>query len=225
MKNKENNNLPLRNNPVDERPLPDTFCQISDASLWAFFREGHPKAFDMIYERHFQALCWYGDKICPDKALVEDVIQDLFIALWTRRTYLGQTDSIKFYLFRCLRRKLLRSMMQESKKKDTLWATAKTAFPLTDKITDTSSIEQEREEMLTLALQKLTDRQREAIYLKFYNNLSFQQVASVMEIEIRAVYNLIGRTIDILRADMKEPGKVTAITFLSFIVSILNYFV
>lgn len=224
MKSKENKIINLKKGRLYEKPLSDEFCQIPDAALWKLFKDGHKKAFDVMYDRLFQPLCWYGDKICAHQELVEDVIQDLFIDLWIRRAHLGGTDSIKFYLFRCLRRKLLRRMGQEAKR-NAYFSSQALDFhlDLSDKSAATAtSEEEERKTTLALALNKLTDRQREAIYLKFYNNLSFQEVASVMDIEVRSVYNLIGRTIDILRADFKKKNEATTTIPLTFIFSILG---
>lgn len=202
----------------------EAYGQIPDAQLWELFKAGDKKAFDIIYDRLFQPLCGYGDKICEDKNLVEDVIQDLFISLWTRRGNLGGTDSIKFYLFRCLRRMLIRRMQQEEKRNSPYSSASRTNFQLelSAKAPSVaiSEEEEERKQILSQALHKLTDRQREAIYLKFYNNLSFQEVAEVMEIEVRSVYNLVGRTIDILRADFKNKHSTEVIS-LSFIFAML----
>lgn len=198
-----------------------TYDQLTDPQLWELFRAGDKKAFDIIYDRLFQPLCGYGDKICADNSLVEDVAQDLFISLWTRKAHLGATDSIKFYLFRSLRRMLIRRIQQEEKRSNTYSSTSRTNFQLelSAKVLSStiSEEEEERKKILARALHKLTDRQREAIYLKFYNNLSFQEVAEVMEIEVRSVYNLIGRTINMLRADFKKNSNTEVISLPSFL--------
>ncbi|MEK6479712.1 sigma-70 family RNA polymerase sigma factor [Catalinimonas sp. 4WD22] len=203
----------------------EAYDQISDAQLWELFKASDKRAFDIIYDRLFRPLCGYGDKICADKSLVEDVIQDLFISLWTRRGHLGSTDSIKFYLFRCLRRMLIRRIQQEEKRSSAYSSASRTNFQLELSAkahsTAISEEEEERKRILSKALYKLTDRQREAVYLKFYNNLTFQEVAEVMEIEVRSVYNLIGRTIDILRADFKNKHSSTEVISLSFIFAML----
>lgn len=197
------------NGPEDFEPL-----SFSDAELWEQFRLGNKKAFDAIYDKFFQSLCCYGDRICDNKCLVEDVVQDLFIYLWTEKKRLGRTDTIKFYLFCCLRRKLIRVIDREKRRGDTFSSLKKEnlSFQLALKTNNIPAPEDEEMHVkLTLALTKLTDRQKEAIYLKFYNNLSFQEVASIMEIEVRSVYNLISRTIDVLRGDLRHKELSSAL--------------
>ncbi len=227
MRSKENKTIPRQKLYMNMYSLGKAYEQISDAQLWEYFREGDKKAFDLIYDRHFQSLCWYGDKICQDKALVEDVVQDLFIYLWTRRIQLGPTDAIKFYLFRCLRRKLLRTMEQEGKRLANSSENMDFALELSSIIEVNTEEEERKLKLLAGALHRLTDRQREAIYLKFYNNLSFQEVATVMNIEVRSLYNLIGRTIDILREDFKENKALEMVSFtliFSLLISSLGNF-
>jgi RNA polymerase sigma factor (sigma-70 family) len=56
---------------------------------------------------------------------------------------------------------------------------------------------------LKKAVEMLTKRQREVIFLKFYNSLSYQQIAAVMEMNVDSVYNLMTKAIDTLRKTMK----------------------
>jgi RNA polymerase sigma factor (sigma-70 family) len=52
------------------------------------------------------------------------------------------------------------------------------------------------------ALNSLTKRQKEAITLKFYDGLSYQEVAVLMAMSVRATYNLIYRAIEVLRSQL-----------------------
>nr|WP_262918759.1 sigma-70 family RNA polymerase sigma factor [Tunicatimonas sp. TK19036] len=191
--------------------------------MWEEFKLGNKQAFDYIYDQFFQSLCYYGDKICDDKNLVEDVVQDLFIYLWARKERLGKTTAIKFYLFRCLRRKLIRVVSQEKKRPDPFSTLKKESIPFQLSLQQhtTHTVEEDQlYDKLTQALYQLTERQKEAIYLKFYNNLSFQEVAAVMEIEVRSVYNLIGRTVDILRKNLNQT-EVSITTLMVLMLSFL----
>lgn len=82
--------------------------QIPDTEIWDAFRMGNESAFISIYQTHFDNLFSYGFKICNSESLVKDAIQDLFIELRKNRSRLGKTTSIKFYLFKCIKRKLIK---------------------------------------------------------------------------------------------------------------------
>src|SRR5690606_25375345 len=65
-----------------------------------------------IYERYFDPLFVYGNQFTKNEDLVKDAIQDLFIALRKSRRRLGRTDSIKFYLYKSLKRLIVKESAQ-----------------------------------------------------------------------------------------------------------------
>src|SRR5215831_20099737 len=79
-----------------------------DLSLWLRFKNGDKQAFAELYQKHILSLLAYGSKLCSDQEILKDSIQELFVELWNSRQNLSATDSVKFYLFKALRYKLLR---------------------------------------------------------------------------------------------------------------------
>ena len=180
-----------------------------DAILWRQFKEGDRQVFSCIYRQHIQALYSYGMKVAEDTELVEDCIQELFIYLWKTRENLSDTDSIKFYLFKSLRRRII-STREETlrlhKKTEGAAKGRETAELSYEHLLVSRQAEAEQREKLTNSLNALTKRQREAIILKYYDNLSFQEVAEVMSLNIKSTYNLISKAIDALKE--KTPAMV-----------------
>ena len=56
------------------------------------------------------------------------------------------------------------------------------------------------------ALEKLTSRQREIIYYRFYMNLGFDEIADIMGMQVRATYKLTARALDTMR-ELMPAGK------------------
>lgn len=83
---------------------------LPDPALWQAFKQGDRVAFERIYEQHIQPLINYGYKITTDRNLIQDCIQDLFVELWESRERLTNTDSVRFYLLKALRNKLIRHL-------------------------------------------------------------------------------------------------------------------
>ena len=81
----------------------------SDFLLWQAFRAGRQEAFEAIYQKYVRTLYNYGYNLTRNAAVVEDAIQDLFVYLHEHRSTLGQTDNIKYYLLRSLRRLLAKN--------------------------------------------------------------------------------------------------------------------
>lgn len=174
----------------------------SDASAWKAFREGNESAFIYIYECYFHVLYAYGFKIISDSSVVKDALQDMFINLRERRQYLGDTDDIKFYLFKCLKRCLIKDFSTWQGKKEGLEAIPEGIyFALSH---ETHLIDQqltkEKIEKLNAAIAQLSPRKREIIYYSFYEGLSYKQIQEIMGLENQqTTRNLMYKAIKYLR--------------------------
>ena len=174
---------------------------MDDLMLWKAFRSGDEKALITIFDRFTKPMYNYGYKIVGESELVKDGIQELFIEIWQNRARLGDTDSIKFYLFKSLRRKLIRL---KSKSENRLFGSLsidynKEVSPSHEFVLITEQMSLERKEKVMLMLDKLTKRQHEAIFLRYFDELNCDQIAAVMELSKQAVYNLIHHALDQLK--------------------------
>jgi RNA polymerase sigma factor (sigma-70 family) len=193
-------NTSVKEEPVFSKP---------DKDLWRRFKAGDQQVFSYLYRQYIQALYNYGMKVTDDTVLVEDSIQELFIYLWKTRENLSDTDSIKFYLFKSLRRRLISSqeqILRQTKKNVVVTKDREVSEFSHEQMLVSRQAETEQQEKLTHSLNALTKRQREAILLKFYDNLSFQEVAEVMSLNIKSTYNLVSKAIEAL----KENARVKA---------------
>ncbi len=173
----------------------------SDNILWNKLRHGNRDAFDEIYYKYVNILFNYGKRFSHSEQIVEDCIQDLFTDLWIKRKKLGSTNQIKPYLFIALKRRVIRLISKE-----------KRSFNI-DQISDffleysfeDKNIQDESNaaniDQLKNTLAKLTPKQKEVIFLKFYEQLSYAEIAQIMKVEIKAIYKLMGRAINSLRSD------------------------
>ena len=139
----------------------------------------------------------YGYKIAGDRELVKDAIQELFIEIWQNRDRLSETDSIKPYLYKSLRRKLMR--MKAKSQKHTF---GKLSLEYDAQVTPSPEFiwideqqSQERTENLKAMLHTLSRRQQEIIFLRYFDELTCDQIAKVMDLSKQAVYNLIHKSI------------------------------
>jgi RNA polymerase sigma factor (sigma-70 family) len=171
----------------------------SEAHLWDEFKNGSEAAFTSIYQQYAYLLYSYGNKISSDAALVEDCIQDLFIKLWVNKGKLGEAPCLKNYLLKAFRR-LLRDAIQ--KNRSTTEASDKELdFKLTLRAQSEDVHQQfqlEKENNLQLAIEKLSARQKEVIYLRFYKKMSNEEIAEVMAIGVPSIYNLVSKALTVL---------------------------
>jgi RNA polymerase sigma factor (sigma-70 family) len=170
--------------------------------LWIRFKSGDRDAFSQIYSRYVGILYNYGFRIVSDSTLVQDAIQDLFTDLWSMRKNLANTTSIKYYLFRSLRRKIHRLVETENLSESFLDTDDMSILPFTLSA-ETVRIENETmlEQIQTLqkAMLDLPQRQLEAIRLRFFEGFELHEVAEIMQMNEQSVRNLLHRSIRKLR--------------------------
>ena len=179
----------------------------SDQSLWDALRLGDKKALDYIFENYISVLQWYGGKVTKNQAIVEDSIQELFIELWNKQALLSSTTSIKFYLFKSLRRRVIKKLKSENWHKGflSLGNISDLAFDFSREsaIID-EEIDDEKKKYVRSLMGNLSKRQQEIIYLKFYEDLPATQIAEIMGLTIPSVYSLIGKAFAALRKAKKH---------------------
>lgn len=174
--------------------------------LWERVRAGQETAFAELMRRYHVPLLNYARKLTPSTALAEDLIQDLFLHLWTHRESLGPTTAIRPYLLASLRRRLTRSMHRDRWlhiTPDALDMPFLAQFSVEETLIE-NEIQQQQLWRLNYLLNTLPTRQREALYLKFHQNLTNEQIAEVMHIGYQPATNLIYRALAFLRQHWHE---------------------
>jgi RNA polymerase sigma factor (sigma-70 family) len=180
----------------------------ADGELWELFKSGDKSAFQTIYESHADALFNYGMNFGGDNSEVRECMQDLFVEIWNRKEYLGRTDNIRYYLLKSLRRRIFASQKEQKK---WLFDDQGEKYGIIS-LLNRRSLETFNEseysgedirKKLTSAVENLPLRQKEALFHIYYEKLSYEEAASVMDVNIKTVYNLVWRGVEKLRKDLR----------------------
>ena len=174
--------------------------------LWKSFRDGDDKAFYDLYDQYSDALYGFGMQFCNDPGFVKDCIHDLFLDLHKYRGQLGATDSIRFYLFRALRRvihkqKLKNSLLNLNQNMEKALRSQASAF---EETLIHSEIQQENLDLLQNAIRQLTKVQQRALFLKFEQNLSYPEIASLLNISVESARTNMYRALKSLRKSLSK---------------------
>jgi RNA polymerase sigma factor (sigma-70 family) len=173
---------------------------IDDQALWAAMRSGDESAFESLYNHYFQVLFSYGKKLAAEE-VVSDAIQDLFINIWRNRHSLSQAESVKFYLLRSVRREIVKNLKNEPHGED--WEDLDEQLLPVDLSPESVYAGQEesfeQSQQLRRWLDQLPPRQNEALLLRYYHNLEYEQVAAVLKIKEQTARNLVQKALAILK--------------------------
>lgn len=172
---------------------------MAEADIWQQFRQGKEEAFTLLYQEYAPVLFQYGCKLSADRDLVKDCLQLVFLNIWKNKSKLPSPASVPHYLLKALRNEIFKKTKAESRF---------APFPEEAAMEVTSSFESEwidlqtqeaRQEKLKSVLRRMPARQQEVIFLKYYQNLSYGEIAAIMGIEQDSVYKLTYKAIEKLQ--------------------------
>jgi RNA polymerase sigma factor (sigma-70 family) len=170
-----------------------------EQKIWNSLKSGEIHALKELYELHHQDIYDYGKKFTADEQLIEDAIQETFLSTWRYRNNATLPSSVKHYLLAVFRNELLKIIKERSRVVYTE-ESIEFAFEISfeHKLIageDAHALSKQ----LNQALGSLTNRQREIIYYRFYENLSFDEIAGIMNMQTRATYKLMARAFSVLK--------------------------
>jgi RNA polymerase sigma factor (sigma-70 family) len=191
---------------------------VDETVLWENFKKGNELAFSILYKRYVQKLFNYGMNTCKDKDLVLDCLQELFSKLWERRETVSSVGSVSFYLFKSFRRLLIAKIVA-GRKFTVLGGSGNFEFiPSVEQSLIDEELQTQRADRLKHVIKSLSKRQREVLFLKFFNELSYHEVASIMELRVDSVYNLISKAIDVLRRKLPKNHQILVLLISPFLI-------
>ncbi len=186
-----------------------------EKTYWHDFIDGDLDALSLLFLHNARRLFSYGMKICRDKELVKDSIQEVFIRLIQKRCRLNSESNVKGLVYRLLRNELIDGIKRNnsSRKFDNLFFSPNSYFE-TDAEHQFIGIEEEmiRNNQLTLALEQLSAHQKEAMYLKYAEGLTYEQIAEVLGISVPSTRTLIYRTLGQMKNFITRELKTGADT-------------
>jgi RNA polymerase sigma factor (sigma-70 family) len=189
----------------------ESFTNDSELKLWKDIQSGNKVAFSHLYENYFDHLFSYGKKINYDVGLIEDCIQDVFVDMWKYKSNINIKNSLKFYLFRSLKNKMLHGLKRQGKiqycdENEQEYLLVDRSLSVQEQLIAAQS-EAQTNKMLECYVASLTKRQKEAVYLKFYQELTYDEISEIMGVSVNAAYNIISKAIANLRS------KFTIVSF------------
>lgn len=173
----------------------------SNIELWLKFKSGDSKALGALAEIHYKDIFHYATKFSSDRDFILDTMQELYLELWERRTFLSETAFVKSYLLKAMRHKLTKESirLRRFKMQDVSFDSDNHEGSIESYIIDDESTKQ-LSERIKRNLSLLSRRQQEAIYLRFYQNLDNEGISRVMNLNRQCVSNLLYRSLKEIRA-------------------------
>lgn len=190
-----------------EMASPEDYYQAApDNKIWADLKSGDNGALGYVYNTYIQDLFRFGYQFSKDKELIQDSIQDVFIAIGRKSDTSGKISSIKSYLFKALYREIMSKVSKNRKYHLTESFDRPEAFQI-DVSVESLMVNREtfieKIEQVKQALNNLSEKQRQAVLHYFYDGLTYDEIGEVMGIQHKnSVAKLIKRAIEMLKKNV-----------------------
>ncbi|NIG54376.1 RNA polymerase sigma factor [Chitinophaga sp. Cy-1792] len=178
--------------------------------LWEGLLQGDEARFFELFDTWYPGLLAYGLRITQDRELVKDTINQTFFYFWEKRAILITVEHPAAYTYTSFRRRLISAAAKTN---------ALLQFPgdLVNEGLDQVEASHEHllisqirlrelEEILSRAIGRLSARKQELIRMKYYEGLSYSEIADKTKLTERTIYNKIHEAIKTLRANLTADG-------------------
>lgn len=180
----------------------------NDDTIWQSFKAGDRNCFEQIYQLYFDTLYEYGMRLLSQRDSVEDLIHDLFVKIWLNRSHLGDVTNVKSYLLVSLRGAIYSKTKNKKRSVSVAEFEEVHYFKLNFSVENEYIINEEfssQRKRLATSMNSLSARQKEVIYLRYFEELGYDEIASIMHISVKATYKLSARALESLRQILHVP--------------------
>ena len=181
----------------------------AEQQLVAAIRRSDSAAFDMLVISHYRTLVSLATRYVGTRENAEEVVQDVFLKIWERRTTWTLSRSLRSYLLAATRNgaiSRLRHWRVERRIEEAVTAGAVDEFPFLPAHRDADAGQRAAElrAAIEAAVQRLPPRMREAFVLSRRERLTHAEIASVMGTSIKTVQEQIGRALTQLHSTLSD---------------------
>ncbi len=172
-----------------------------EAEWTAEIMKSNADAFEKLFNFYCQPLLNFSRRYVLDKQIAENIVQDIFVKIWTNRSALDPGKSIKSYLFTSVKNeslKHLRHLDVEQRGAEKLITSA-----FNDNSPDINLNTAELEELVEKAIKELPEKCREIFAMSRFDNLKYSEIALILNISVKTVETQMGRALKKLRDRLK----------------------
>lgn len=199
--------------------------KIDDLSLWSLLIKGDQKTLELLYQKYYSLLLNYGLKCNPNKELVKDCIQDLFVNIYQNTNINTANITVRSYLLRALRNNLIYklSSQKEEESLDDVAFHIPENEDLFEQLFPKNDDDMLLARRLLDAMSQLSTNQKSVLYLRYVKDLSYKEIADVMDINVQSSMNLANRALTKLRSLIGQDEHLLSIWQLFIIKMVLSF--
>lgn len=153
-----------------------------------------------LFSDCYEELIEFGKRIDPDSGLVEDSIQDLFLKFCENNQLFLKVKDPKAYLKVSLKRHIIHKRKQYRGEKKAISKLVEISVPSYEEILIKKQTSLQDAIAMKKALATLTSSQKNIMTMRFYRSMSYEEIATKLDISKRTIYNQIHDAMKKLRS-------------------------
>jgi RNA polymerase sigma-70 factor (ECF subfamily) len=180
-----------------------------DVRLMRLVARGDTSAFEQVIERHQALVAGTAARMLGSNSDVEDIAQQVFIRVWkSARRYVPRAKFTTWLLK--ITRNLVFNELRRAKRRAQVPLQSEPGieeFPLKDETNpapDALLLENELQRAIEEAIMQLPESQRMALVLRRYEQLSYEEIAEVLDLSVPAVKSVLFRARTELRSRLSK---------------------
>ena len=182
---------------VDKAPK----AALTNEELWQQLRTGSRSAIEDLYRFNYQVLFSYAYKICRDKELSKDCLQELFVGLWEKRGHLSEVSKVRPYLLQSIWHLVIKKLKKSNKSislEENAHYDIEIIFSRENELINHQENAEKRAKLQN-AFSELSARQRQIIFMQFYEGLTIDEIQQITELKYQSIKNITYRAMLKLR--------------------------
>jgi RNA polymerase sigma-70 factor, ECF subfamily len=160
-------------------------------------KEGSLEAFDLCFQRFYAPLTAFARSRTGVKEIAEEIVQNIFVQLWTGRESLKSKTDLKSYLFLAVKNDcydFARHRKVEQKYLDYLKENQEEGIEFFDSLVD-----EDFQKLINDAYNSLPEQCRNIFYMSRLEDMTYKEIAEKLNISVKTVENQIGKALKIVR--------------------------
>lgn len=171
--------------------------------LLALIKQGNKHAFDQVFLSHFKRLKAYASTWIRDPDEAEEIVQNVFVRIWTKREQLEVDGILNAFLYRSVYHECLNYLKHQKVRAAFSLHASHKATVKTGNLTD-EIMASELKKHIYSAINDLPEKCRQIFELSRFNNLKYHEIAGVLNISIKTVENQMGKALKVLRLKVAD---------------------
>jgi len=189
----------------------------SDADLMSEIKAGSMRAFDQLYYRYCKRLLSFSISIVKSREEAENIVQEVFLALWVNRSQISNDASVKYYIFTIAYNTAISALRKKARDEKFL-EQLKDLQELTSEPEDMQTEYTDLKGKLSEIINELPARQREIFILHKVDGLKYQEIASKLNISVNTIENHMSRALKTIRSKLGKNSLPATLFFYLFFI-------